>query len=93
MCGDFRIVMREKPHMRGNNPILSIPSPHPNLPRRFYLKHQLNKHYKFFLDLTKTEDNSQKKEDRRRRHIYFLRRLLLLSINQNKETNANQAVS
>ena len=25
---------------RGSNHILSIPSPHPNLPRRFYLKHQ-----------------------------------------------------
>ena len=35
-----RIFMRERPHMRGNNPTLTIPSPNPNLQRRFYLKHQ-----------------------------------------------------
>ena len=33
--GDFRIAMREKPHTRGKGPILTIPSPHPKLPRHF----------------------------------------------------------
>ena len=39
----------------------------------------------------KTEDKRKKTEDKR--HNQFLRCLLLLSINHNKETNANQTVS
>ena len=42
-------------------------------------------------EITRTKDISQKTDDRR--HTQFLGCLLLLSINQNKETNANQAVS
>ena len=72
-------------------------APYPNLPRRFYLKHQWKNIYSiisfcFFKDSTRTEVIVRRQNTEDRRHTKFLSHLRLLCISQNKETNANQAV-